>query len=304
MSTKIDPNLIQLTHEAALYSFWRKQALKTFLRASGISEQYLSTFDPEETKRDFLGRTFLKLQNTEAGKTTILKMAETLSAQETFPDLKGLDDSEIKIERAKESVTDLKNYLLRVKELEKRENNQAELRKRTQQEKIKSIASAKSLASLSDSLTEISSRTGEQKAGYEFESWVFDLLELNEIECKRSYISNGRQIDRSITLEGTTYLLELKNTTKQSDATDIDIFKAKVDSKADNTMGIFVSMSGYSSVAISEASGKKTTLLLLDASHVYLALGGQMQLKEIIKKMRRHASQTGESYLPASLFWK
>jgi hypothetical protein len=71
---------------------------------------------------------------------------------------------------------------------------------------------------------------------------------------------------------------------------------------ADNTMGIMISISGYSSVAISQASGRKTTLLLMDAQHLFYFLAGGMEFKDIIARLRRHASQTGESYLPVSNF--
>ena len=64
------------------------------------------------------------------------------------------------------------------------------------------------------------------------------------------------KFDGSLTLAGTTYLVELKFTTSQADATDIDTFFKKVTSKADNTIGVMVSISGYSSVAKNEASGE------------------------------------------------
>ena len=67
-------------------------------------------------------------------------------------------------------------------------------------------------------------------------------------------------------------------------------------------MGIMVSISGYSSVAIKDASGSKSTLLLLDASHLYLFLSGSMSFADIISRVRRHASQTGEAYLPTNKF--
>jgi hypothetical protein len=73
---------------------------------------------------------------------------------------------------------------------------------------------------------------------------------------------------------------------------------------ADNTMGIMVSISGYSKVAINEASGKKTTLLLLDSAHLFLFLTGGMEFQDIISRIRRHASQTGDSYLPVIEFGK
>ena len=105
-----------------------------------------------------------------------------------------------------------------------------------------------------------------------------------------------------MTIAGTTYLVELKFTSGQADATDIDTFFKKVTSKADNTMGIMVSISGYSSVASREASGARTPILLLDHSHIYLVLSGMMGIADVVDRVRRHASQTGEAYLAAKDF--
>ena len=71
---------------------------------------------------------------------------------------------------------------------------------------------------------------------------------------------------------------------------------------ADNTMAVMISVSGYSSVAIKESSGSRTPLILLDFSHLYLFLSGGMKFDEIITRIRRHSSQTGEAYLPVNLF--
>jgi hypothetical protein len=96
--------------------------------------------------------------------------------------------------------------------------------------------------------------------------------------------------------------VELKFTANRADATDIDSLRAKVDDKADNTMGIMVSISGYSGVAVKGASGRQTKLLLLDAMHLYFFLSGSITFSEIIARIRRHASQTGECYLAAASF--
>lgn len=151
-------------------------------------------------------------------------------------------------------------------------------------------------------VTDMHPQMGMAPGGYAFQDWFYDLLDFCEIENRRPYVTGGRQIDGSVTLDGTTYLVELKFTDSQAGAPDIDIFRSKVESKADNTMGLFVSMAGYSSVAISEASGKKSTMLLLDASHIFLVLTGGMNLAEAIRRVRRHASQTGESHLPVAAF--
>lgn len=41
MAAKFTPRLVELTYEAALKSYWRKEALKEFLRAPHISENFL-----------------------------------------------------------------------------------------------------------------------------------------------------------------------------------------------------------------------------------------------------------------------
>lgn len=137
---------------------------------------------------------------------------------------------------------------------------------------------------------------------YKFQDWFYDLLDFSEIPNRKPYVHNGRQIDGSLTISGTTYLVELKFTAEQASAPDIDTFYKKVTTKADNTMGIMVSISGYSSVARKEASGDRTPLLLLDHGHIYLVLGGMMGLADLIDRIRRHASQTGEAHLSVSDF--
>ena len=99
-----------------------------------------------------------------------------------------------------------------------------------------------------------------------------------------------------------TYLGELKFTTSPVDPVAIGDFFKKVTDKADNTMGVFVSISGFTEVAKKDASSAKTPLLLLDHSHLYLVLSGIMGMSDVIERIRRHASQTGEAYLAAKDF--
>jgi len=145
-------------------------------------------------------------------------------------------------------------------------------------------------------------RMGSQQAGYDFQAWFYDLMDFCEIANRRPYVHDGRQIDGSITHQGTTYLVELKFTREQAAATDVDTFLKKVTDKADNTMGIMLSMSGYSSTAIKSASGPRTPLLLLDHAHVFLVLTGSMEFRAVLERVRRHSSQTGEAFLKAEHF--
>jgi len=229
-------------------------------------------------------------------------MARSLSEQSTFPDLRNWEDSTQKIQDASKAVQELKAYLKKQDEEIKyeREHEETQQRARVERERIQRSLTDKT--KLQQHLDAMHPNVGTQEGGYAFEDWFYQLLDYCEIPNRRPYKTDGRQIDGSLTHEGTTYLVELKFTKDQSGATDIDSLKAKVNKMADNTMGIMISISGYSSVAISEASGSKTTLIIMDASHLYLFLSGSMAFGEIISRVRRHASQTGEAYLPTSKF--
>lgn len=302
MANKATPRLIELVYESALKSFWRKESLRKFLRACHVAEAHLATWSTDESKRDFLDRTFRKLQDSDRGLALIYQMAVNLSEQTSFPDLRNWEDSELKIKDAKNATNELKVYLKQQSEQIANERDREAAKERARQDRTRIQRSLTDKAKLQSRLDKLHSYVGTQKGGYEFQDWFYDLLDFSEISNRRPYVTNGRQIDGSLTLEGTTYLVELKFTSDQAGAPDIDSLRAKVEDKADNTMGVFVSISGYSSVAVHGASGRQSKLLLLDAQHLYLFLSGSMSFSEIVLRIRRHASQTGESYVPARDF--
>lgn len=302
MKSKITPYYISLIHDATLKSFWRKKTLRSFLRECKISDQFLATWNEDESKRDFLSRLFNALPRTDKGRDVLVKMAEYLSEQRSFPDLQNWEDSANKISDAHVSVNKLRIYHKQQDEELQSEEEFLKAKSRFAENQAKVSISQITLGKLNERLTELVNDIGTSKGGYAFQAWFYDLMDFYEIQNRRPYSHEGRQIDGSITLSGTTYLVELKFTGDKSGAPDIDSLYKKVTTKADNTMGIMVSLSGYSSVAIKEASASRTPLLLFDYTHMYLALGGAMSFSEIIERVRRHASQTGEAYLDVKQF--
>jgi hypothetical protein len=295
-------HFIDLVHDAVLKSFWRKTSLLSFLRRHKISENFLATWQETETKRVFLGRLLPKLEAHAKGSLIIRQMAASLADQAKFPDLEGWEDTPQKLEAAAASVRSLRQYIesqaKKREDTKEREETKKVARERLQQ----TIAKRETLETLTRRLADLSKRLGTQAAGYEFQDWFYDVVGFFEITHRPPYVTGGRQIDGSLTIEGTTYLTELKFTADQADAPSVDSFLAKVNDKADNTMGIMVSMSGFSSTAIQQASGRKTPIILMDYSHVYLVLGGTWTLPEVVARLRRHASQTGQAFLAAKDF--
>lgn len=302
MAKRLAASFVNLVYNAILKSFWRRKALWRFVRQAGIAGTFLATWGNDESKREFLDRLFAKLPDQPKGQEIILAMARDLAQQNSFPDLVGWEDSDRKIEEARDAVLALRRALAKIADQgqSERDRREAQERFRTFQEEVR--RSRQTLESLSNRLNELATRLGSQQAGYDFQDWFYDLMDFFETTNRRPYVVNGRQIDGSVTISGTTYLVELKFTQDQAGAPAIDTLLKKVNDKADNTMGIMVSISGYSETALSEASGPRTPLLLLDHRHLYLTLGGALTFGEIVDRVRRHASQTGESYLSPEQF--
>jgi hypothetical protein len=302
MLIRLSSHFIDLVYDALLKSYWRKEALRRFLRRSHISDHFLAQLSADESKREWLDRLFPKLEASDRGQAVIQQMARSLADQTTFPDLENWEDSDEKIRAAKAAVAALREYLKRKHEEQENEKAFALKRHVAEEERLKKVRSQADLAKLKDRLDSLGTQLGTQEGGYAFQDWFYDLMDYFEVDNRRPYVVGGRQIDGSVTIDGTTYLVELKFTAGQSDAPDIDSLLKKVNDKADNTMGIMVSMSGYSSVAVQEASFSRSPLLLLDFNHLYMVLGRLFPFPDLVRRIRRHSSQEGQAYLSVNDF--
>lgn len=302
IAQRLPAHYLELLSDALLKVYWYKASFRAALRRAEIPEGLLATWAPEETKRDFWERLLPCLETTDTGIRVLVRLADAVSEQKTFPDLERMEDSELRIKSARKAIDDLNDYRKRQREKAQEQREEKRNRESVRKAREESMARQHNLDSLNARLDGLATQLGSQEAGYEFEKWFYDLMDYFEIDNRRPYKIDGRQIDGSVTVEGTTYLVELKFTSNQSDAPDIDSFKNKVVTKADNTMGIMVSISGYSSIAIKEASRDKTPLLLLDFKHLYMLFTGSLRFAEMVARVRRHSSQTGQAYLAVEDF--
>ena len=221
---------------------------------------------------NFLDQVFEALPHS-SREAVILRLAQALSEQQAFPDLEGWEDSAEKLADANRAMANLRYLAEQQRDIDERQH-QVEARKRFADAQSTTRKTQLRLEELSSRLNSLVSELGTQEGGYKFQDWFYDLMDFFDIPSRRPYWQAGRQIDGSITLKDTTYLVELKFTATQADVTEVDSFIRKVTTKADNTMGVFVSMSGFSSVAIAEASKDKSPILLFEHSHVHYVLGG------------------------------
>jgi restriction endonuclease Mrr len=303
MTKRLSPSFVELTQDALLKAYWFKPSLRIFLQQNSISERALALWHADQTKRDFVHWLWLQLVKDEKGQNAILNMARALAEMKHFPDLERKEDTRIRIPEAKEAVARLREAVRGINE-SIRESNESVRRKKALQDEIEvRKATQQSLGKLQQRLTDFTLQLGTQSGGYDFERWFYDLAIYFELDARPGYKAEGRQIDGALTIEGTTFLLETKFTKEPVGSPEIDTFMAKIESKSDNTMGLFVSLSGFNKGAKETASKERTPMLLLDHGHLFnLIFPGVMSLSQVVSRIKRHASQTGSSYLGAAEF--
>ena len=111
-----------------------------------------------------------------------------------------------------------------------------------------------------------------------------------------SFRNIGEQIDGAFTLDGTDYLFEAKWQEYPTNASDLDAFAGKISRKLDNTLGLFLSINGYSEEAVKIHSRGRSTILLMDGTDLMAVLEGRIDFVTLLIRKRRHAAQTGNIY--------
>ena len=149
------------------------------------------------------------------------------------------------------------------------------------------------LEALKTRFGEIAISSDHAKRGYELERFMRDLFSLFDLDPRASFKITGEQLDGAFFFEGLDYLFEAKWQDKPAAATDMDSLIGKIRRKLDNTLGLFLSISGFSDEATSAVSSGRRLILLMDGTDLIAVLENRIDLQEMIRRKRRHAAQTG-----------
>lgn len=136
-----------------------------------------------------------------------------------------------------------------------------------------------------------------RKRGFAFEAILKECLQEQGLEPRSGYKTDGEQIDGSFFLDGSVFLLEAKWHKNPLPASSIYQFKGKVDGKLFGTLGIFISMSGYSKDAVDALTlGKSLNIILFGKEDIDAAIVGKIGFKNILKSKLRIAAEKGVVY--------
>lgn len=298
MTKRIAPAAIQALKEALTLIYWYKGDLRSFLSQCLSTPELLARLNWQDFKRNIVGTLVDHLtQNEDTYQNELVGLMSAVCQVEDFSHLLRLDDGRQKAKDASEAVNALRVHIAGHRDLQN-ERQQVEARKRDARKNLaRASAVHEKLEEIGAWYSELALSDDPQNRGFLLEKVLKCLFEVFDLDPKASFRISGEQIDGAFSFEGTDYLLEAKWQKEPVNASALDGLSGKLTRKLDNTLGLFLSVDGYSSDAIKTVSSGRRMVILMDGSDLMAVLEGRIALDQLLLRKRRYAAQTGRIYL-------
>jgi hypothetical protein len=150
-----------------------------------------------------------------------------------------------------------------------------------------------------DSLDTAALAAEKRRRGREFEKILLGMLAEAQLEPRIRFRPDGEEIDGSFFHRGRVLLLEAKWTQGPQPASSIYQFRGKVEGKLIGTIGVFISMSGYSEDAVDALiAGKVLNVILFSDDDMRAIASGQFSFCDALDRKLRDAAEYGTPFSP------
>ena len=281
---------------ASLY--WYKSDLRSFLGATLKSPELLAALNWDDYKRNIVGQLVDYLASRQdRHQGDLLHLMTEVSRATDFAHLERLEDGKQKADAARNAVLALQKHTRGHARLREEQQQAEERRRRAHEDLLRRASVRQRVDELSQDYLALLSESNPQKRGYELERLLRGLFELFDLDPRASFRIAGEQIDGAFTFEATDYLLEVKWQKQPCSAADIDVLAGKLTRKLENTLGLFLSVNGFSEDGVAAHSSGRRLVLLMDGSDLMAVLEGRIDLVQLLLRKRREAAQTGNIYM-------
>jgi hypothetical protein len=297
----ISPGAYGALSEALAVIYWNKPAFHRFVRTFLRDHpELLACIDFTGPKREAADEIVDRLMADEPRYHDLTwQLMGDVANREVFPNLAQQRDAEYLLEQARTAVAELRRYTIDHAAQQRAENEfERELAEfRDKNRNVKTFA--RTLETFkADFLAMSADSSDPQQRGLDFETFLYKIFALFDLEPRLKFSLEYEQIDGAMTFDTDDYIIEAKWWKPRVDRVELDALKSKVERKAKNTMGLFISISGFTSGAL-DAYRERTPLITLDGDDLYCVLDQRVRLDEFLKRKKQHASETGSCHFPA-----
>jgi len=298
MQKNIAPAAINALKEALTNIYWYRKELRSFIANTISDPSILSRINWDDLKRNIVTLLVDYLaHHQDIYQNDLLKLMSEVCRIKDFSHLSRLEDGPKKAQKAKESVEALRK-LLSIHEDILDEQKKIEARRKVAYENsLKNEGIRHNLEDIHKKISTLVCSKDHQNRGYQLEKIILELFNLFDLDPKASFRIAGEQIDGAFTFENCDYLFEGKWQTTPVGIEDLDAFAGKLSRKLKTTLGLFLSINGFSEDAVKAHSTGSRVMILMDGADLMAVIEGRIDLIELLLRKRRHASQTGSIYM-------
>jgi hypothetical protein len=297
MAKQMSPAGIMALKESLCSVYWYKSELRGFLQLCLSNPAILNKFNWDNYKRQIASDVIDYLvENPSLYIGDLTKICYEICRLTDFSHLKSLEDGSQKVEKARNSVNQLKQLVAPHQEIKK---EQDEIKKRQEKaaSKLKAnVAVRQNLEKIKNRYMPLVGSSNAQGRGFELERIMYDLFELFDLDPKASFKNLGEQLDGAFSLDGTEYLFEAKWQKELVNKADLAVFSEKVKSKLENTLGVFLSINSFSIDGVSAHQAGGASIILMDGGDLMAVFEERIDFPSLLLRKKRHAAQTGNIY--------
>ena len=298
MAKRLTPAAIVALREALCNVYWYKADLRSFLQQCLSNPAILATLNWENYKRQIVADLVDRLcRNQDNHLGDLIHLCHEVCNIRSFKHLEQLDGGEQKAQRARESVEQLRQLVEPHDEIQAEMDAIAERQRQHAQRLQANQAVREKLQEVRARYMGLVTCANRQGRGFELEAVMYDLFELFDLDPKASFRNTGEQIDGAFSLEGTDYLFEAKWQQNVIGSDSLDSFSKKVERKLENTLGVFLSINGFSVDGVSAHSSGRASIILMDGADLMAVFEERIDFVSLLLRKKRHASQTGNIFL-------
>ncbi len=297
MNKTISPAAVNALKEALTNIYWFKPQLRSFITNCLSGSPLLSTINWDDIKRNYVSDLIDRMvANEDRHQEKLLELMRATIQMDDFSHLRRVEDGVVKEKAARDSVAALRKLMSGHLRLEDEKEKTAQRREKAEK-KLRSVTEVnRQVDAIRSAYMELVIMKDRQEAGRRLEAVLRGLFEIHDLDPKASFKIVGEQIDGAFRFENTDFLLEAKWWKKPVDAKELDSLHGKIRRKLENTLGLFISISGFSDEAVIVYSADRKLILLMDGADLMGVLDGRIGLIELIQRKKIRASRTGEVY--------
>lgn len=293
-------NILTALKEAVINVFWKRSDVRALFQRCDVPPALINQQDWDAYKYHIVSPVLDSLNTSPGGLGPLRRILQETLSYTDGDHLLWMSDGK---KRKREAERSLEHLRLLVKDHDAAKQTEAEERRariRRRQEAQRGAAFQSKLEEIKKRFLDFHQDEDARRRGFGFEVILYDLFLLFEQNPRGSFRRVGEQIDGAFVHDGDHFLLEAKWVSQPVNLADLRDLDGAVNSSLDNTLGLFISLNGFSKQALTGYSqGNRPCLICLDGGDLIAVLEAQIDLSDLLRRKRDLAVQKRRIFVPA-----